>query len=61
MSLIVDRKDVKTSFINEWSKFVPAIIAYGQKSTKKSIITILSSLDIIGISYNMIIGVCNNY
>ena len=48
MCLIVDRKDVKTSFIREWEKFIPAIISYGQRSTKKSIVDILSSLDTMG-------------
>ena len=34
MSLIVNRPDVKSTFVREWTKFVPAIIAYGEKSTK---------------------------
>ena len=40
MCLIFDRKDVKTSLIREWEKFIPAIIAYGQHSSKKSIVDI---------------------
>ena len=48
MGLVANRTEVKSSFIQEWMKFVPAIIAYGQNSTKKNIKTVLSSLDIMG-------------
>ena len=44
MSLIVERPDVTASFMKEWTKFVPAIISYGEKSTKKSIEDLLVSL-----------------
>ena len=44
MSLIVERPDVKAAFTREWAKFVPAIISYGEKSTKKSIQELLISL-----------------
>ena len=43
MNLIVDRPDVKASFSCEWAKFVPAITAYGEKCTKRSVQDILSS------------------
>lgn len=31
MNLIVDRPDMKTAFLREWTKFVPAITSHGEK------------------------------
>lgn len=36
MKMIVG-KDVKSCFLAEWEKYVPAIIEYGRKSTKKAL------------------------
>lgn len=38
LGLVVTDSDVKGNFLNRWSsKYVPAILSYGEKSTKKSI------------------------
>ena len=36
LRLCLQREDAKTSFLNEWGKFVPAIIHYCEKSNKKN-------------------------
>ena len=40
LGLILDKSDAKQMFITEWStKFVPAIISYGEKLGKPAIIS----------------------
>lgn len=43
--MISEKTNVKLSFVQQWAKFVPAIIEYGEKSPKKSIRLILADLD----------------
>lgn len=46
LGLVVTDSDVKGNFLNRWSsKYVPAILSYGEKSTKKSITKIMKDLD----------------
>lgn len=49
MRLIFSQSDVKSLFLTQWlAKYVPAIIAYGKKSSKKKVTSHLSSLDELG-------------
>lgn len=38
MGLIVGQSDIKTLFLQKWTtEYVPAIISYGEASTRKSV------------------------
>ena len=44
--LILGKSNAKTDFITEWcSKYVPAIISYGQKCGKRAISSIIDDLN----------------
>ncbi len=45
MGLIVGQADVKTRFLQKWSNYVPAILSYGETSTKKSVSRHLAGLE----------------
>ena len=45
MALITEKCDVKQSFLREWAKFVPAIIACARKSTKLGIRAVFAEAD----------------
>ena len=46
MAMVSEKPNVKAFFIQQWIKFVPAIIEYGDKCSKrKSIQLILADLD----------------
>ena len=45
MSMLSERPNAKASFIQQWKKFVSAIIEYGDKSLRKNNKLILSDLD----------------
>ena len=46
LGLIFGKSDIKSQFVTRWSmEYVPAIITYGQKSTKKSISSQMEELD----------------
>ena len=49
LSLIVGKSGAKQMFISEWStKFVPAIISYGEKLGKPAITDIISAMETSG-------------
>ena len=39
------KKDVKTAFLLEWKKYVPAILTYVSKSSKKDLRSLTNGLD----------------
>ena len=46
LGLIFGKSDIKSQFLTRWSmEYVPAVIAYGQKSTKRSISSQIENLD----------------
>ena len=45
MDLILNTGNTKERFVNTWKKFIPAIISYGRKATKKSVVRYLFSFD----------------
>lgn len=46
MALVLDKPDVKVSFIKEWKDvYVSAILLYGKKSGKKRVMSKLIGLD----------------
>ena len=46
MALVLDKQDVKASFIKEWKEtYVPAILLYGSKSGKKRVTSKLIGFD----------------
>lgn len=52
MVLIIAQKDVRSSFIFNWtSKIVPATLLYGEKSRKASIVSHVKEVDETGIFF----------
>lgn len=52
MGLIFGNLHVKTHFLSQWStKYVPAILSYGEKSAKKSVARQLTDMDEAGRIY----------
>ena len=47
MDMIIGQSNVKETFIHEWTRYVPAIILYGQKSSRKSIESVSSKFRIV--------------
>ena len=45
MALISERPNIKALFIQQWVRFVPAIIEYAEKNSRKNIRLILADLD----------------
>ena len=45
MDLILNRENIKEDFVNAWMKFVPAIMSYGHKVTKKTVVRYLYFFD----------------
>ena len=45
MKLCVNDEDVKTVFLSEWEKFVPAIIHYCEKSKRKPLLDCAKEID----------------
>ena len=45
MAMISEKPNVKGLFVQQWTKFIPAIIEYGEKSSRKNIHLILADLD----------------
>ena len=45
MSLVVNKNDVKASFMLEWKRFVSAILLYADKSSKKELKSLITGLD----------------
>ena len=45
MAMISEKPNVKGFFVRQWTKFIPAIIEYGEKSSRKNIQVILADLD----------------
>ena len=45
MDFILSRENTKERFVNAWKKFVPAIISYGRKAMKKSVVRYVFSFD----------------
>ena len=46
LGMIFGKSDIKSQFLTRWGmEYVPAIITYGQKSTKKSISSHMEDLD----------------
>ena len=45
MGLIVAKLHVKTHFLSQWTKYVPAILSYAEKSTKKNVLSQLTDID----------------
>lgn len=45
MDFIMSRENTKERFVNAWRNFVPAIVSYGRKATKKSVVRYLFSFD----------------
>ena len=52
MGLINDQPDVRAQFLKQWSKFIPAIIAYGDSSSKRRVCSHVYDLDECGTSTN---------
>ena len=54
MNLIL-KKDVKSSFEKQWlTIYVPAIILYGQRSRKKSVLTLIKNMNKLGKQSNIV-------
>ena len=45
MAMISEKINVKGSFLQQWMKYVPASIEYGEKSSKRSIQLILADMN----------------
>lgn len=45
MNLIFGQSDVKVKFLAQWAKYVPALLMYAKKSTKKSIVNLLFDIE----------------
>ena len=43
--MISEKVDVKTSFLQQWIKFIPTVIEYGEKSMKREVQLILADLN----------------
>jgi len=37
MGLVIGKSDIRVAFERQWSKFVPAILQYGETSQKKGL------------------------
>ena len=37
MGLVIGKSDIRVAFERQWSKFVPAILQYGENSQKKGL------------------------
>lgn len=49
MGLINGNDDIKAAFLQNWiTKYIPAIISYGQSSSKKNVRDCLKNLDVTG-------------
>ena len=45
MELIIGKSDVKLNFLRQWTQYVPAILAYADKSVRKSLLRRLVDTD----------------
>ena len=48
MGLINGKLDIKSSFLREWAKYVTAILAYGENSSKRKVYGPVKDLDLTG-------------
>lgn len=48
MELILGKSSVKGNFLAQWTKYVPAILAYANRSVKKSVSCHVHEVDIQG-------------
>jgi hypothetical protein len=45
MCLVTEKSDVKASFLREWKKYIPAILGYVNKSSKKDLKALMKDVD----------------
>ena len=59
LGLILGKADAKGAFLSEWNmKYVPAILSYGEKSRKTTIVDLITSMNASG-KYMYILLICN--
>ena len=61
MGLINNQPDVRAQFLEQWSKFIPAIIAYGDSSSKSRVCSYVYDLDDCGTSTDWLIFSPSNF
>lgn len=55
MGLINGRNDTKAKFLKDWiSAYVPAILSYGENSSKKGIFSHFRDMDVTGMQYTVL-------
>lgn len=45
MGLIYDKSDVRIEFLKQWSKFVSAVLSYGENHSKRNVFKLVIDLD----------------